>query len=77
MSPPAALEGDHASFDKANRLGVLSMIGAMARFIVNDGLVKYVSQTLPVLPENPSRTPDRTAASSRITLPIVRSDYVS
>jgi drug/metabolite transporter (DMT)-like permease len=47
MDPSAAQGGDHASFVKANRLGVLSMIGAMACFIVNDGLVKYVSQTLP------------------------------
>ena len=47
MSPPAARPGDRDSIAKANRLGVLSMIGAMACFIVNDGLVKYVSETLP------------------------------
>jgi drug/metabolite transporter (DMT)-like permease len=47
MSPPPASLLNHASSVRANRLGVLSMIGAMACFIVNDGLVKYVSQTLP------------------------------
>lgn len=47
MRPPASLPGDHDSIARANRIGVLSMIGAMACFIVNDGLVKYVSQTLP------------------------------
>jgi drug/metabolite transporter (DMT)-like permease len=47
MSAPAAPPGDHDSIVKANRLGVLSMIGAMACFIVNDGLVKYASETLP------------------------------
>lgn len=47
MSPPAALSGDHDSIAKANRRGVLSMIGAMACFIVNDGLVKFVSEALP------------------------------
>jgi len=47
MSRPAALSGDHDSIAKANRRGVLSMVGAMACFIINDGLVKYVSETLP------------------------------
>lgn len=30
-----------------NRIGILCMSGAMASFILNDGLVKYASQTLP------------------------------
>jgi len=47
MRPPTVRPGDHDSIARANRIGVLSMIGAMACFIVNDGLVKYVSQTLP------------------------------
>lgn len=38
---------DHAARTRANRLGILTMIGAMACFIVNDALVKYVSQSLP------------------------------
>jgi len=31
----------------ANRRGVIAMTGAMASFVVNDALVKYVSQSLP------------------------------
>ena len=31
----------------ANRRGILCMSGAMACFILNDGLVKYVSQGMP------------------------------
>jgi len=47
MRRPASGSGDRDSIARANRLGVLSMIGAMGCFIVNDGLVKYVSETLP------------------------------
>jgi len=32
---------------QANRRGVLMMVGAMAGFVVNDAMVKYVSQSLP------------------------------
>ena len=39
--------GDHAPFARANRTGILTMVGAMACFIVNDALVKYASQTMP------------------------------
>src|SRR5207249_10787334 len=38
---------DHASRAHANRVGILAMVAAMACFIVNDTLVKYVSQNLP------------------------------
>jgi drug/metabolite transporter (DMT)-like permease len=38
---------DHASRARANRVGIVAMVAAMACFIVNDTLVKYVSQTLP------------------------------
>ena len=31
----------------ANRRGIIAMMGAMASFVVNDALVKYVSQSLP------------------------------
>lgn len=31
----------------ANRMGIFAMIGAMACFVVNDALIKYVSQSLP------------------------------
>jgi len=31
----------------ANRRGIIAMTGAMASFVVNDALVKYVSQSLP------------------------------
>ena len=41
------MQDDHASAARANRLGALSMVGAMACFVVNDGIIKYVSQTLP------------------------------
>ncbi len=37
----------HARQARANRLGVLAMIGSMACFIANDALVKYASQALP------------------------------
>jgi drug/metabolite transporter (DMT)-like permease len=37
----------HAAQARANRLGVLAMIGAMGCFVVNDTLVKYASQTMP------------------------------
>lgn len=40
-------DDDHASAARANRVGALSMVAAMACFVVNDGLIKYVSQTLP------------------------------
>ena len=30
----------------ANRRGIIAMTGAMASFVVNDALVKYVSQSL-------------------------------
>ena len=30
-----------------NRMGILAMIGAMVCFVINDALVKYVSQSLP------------------------------
>ena len=45
----AALEVDrHALAARANRRGIVSMIGAMGCFIINDALIKYVSQTLPL-----------------------------
>ncbi len=47
MSPRAPAADRHASPISVNRLGILAMIGAMACFIVNDALVKYVSQTVP------------------------------
>ena len=47
MSPRAPAADRHASHISVNRLGILAMIGAMACFIVNDALVKYVSQTVP------------------------------
>ena len=37
----------HAAHARANRRGILAMIGAMACFVVNDALVKYASQTMP------------------------------
>jgi len=46
MTPPT-VESLQASVVKANRLGAMAMVGAMACFIVNDALVKYVSQTMP------------------------------
>lgn len=39
---------DAAAPIKANRRGILSMSAAMACFIVNDALVKYTTQTMPV-----------------------------
>jgi drug/metabolite transporter (DMT)-like permease len=39
--------GEHELHLRANRVGILTMIGAMAFFIVNDALVKYASQTMP------------------------------
>jgi len=47
MTRRATAADEHASHARANRLGILAMIGAMACFIVNDALVKYASQTLP------------------------------
>jgi drug/metabolite transporter (DMT)-like permease len=47
MSRRAAATGHQAPFARANRAGILAMIGAMACFIVNDALVKYASQTMP------------------------------
>jgi len=47
MTRRAAAADEHASHVRANRLGILAMVGAMACFIVNDALVKYASQTLP------------------------------
>lgn len=44
---PSTDSTDHAARTRANSLGILAMIGAMACFIVNDALVKYVSQSLP------------------------------
>ena len=38
---------DHAAHARANRIGILAMIGASACFIVNDSLVKYASETMP------------------------------
>src|ERR1700704_5473185 len=38
---------DHASRARANRVGIVAIVAAMACFIVNDTLVKYVRQTLP------------------------------
>ena len=40
---------DNAADDRvrANRIGILAMVGAMACFIVNDSLVKYASQSMP------------------------------
>jgi drug/metabolite transporter (DMT)-like permease len=37
----------HASRTAANRAGILAMTAAMACFVVNDSLVKYVSQSVP------------------------------
>lgn len=44
---PSAPLHDRAARSRANRHAILAMIGGMACFIVNDALVKYVSQTLP------------------------------
>jgi drug/metabolite transporter (DMT)-like permease len=38
---------DQASRARANRVGILAMVGAMACFIINDTLVKYASQSVP------------------------------
>jgi drug/metabolite transporter (DMT)-like permease len=38
---------EHASRAAANRAGILAMTAAMACFVVNDSLVKYVSQSVP------------------------------
>jgi drug/metabolite transporter (DMT)-like permease len=43
----AAIADEHALHFRANRIGILTMVGAMGCFIVNDTLVKYASQTLP------------------------------
>ena len=47
MSRRAAALDAHALHIHANRYAILTMIGAMACFIVNDTLVKYASQTMP------------------------------
>ena len=47
MSRHSATADAHAAQTRANRLGVLAMIGAMACFVVNDALVKYASQSMP------------------------------
>ena len=39
---------DTAALLKANRRGILLMSGGMALFVINDALVKFVSQSLPV-----------------------------
>ncbi len=44
LTPPAP---HHAALSAANRRSMVSMTMAMAFFIANDALVKYVSQTLP------------------------------
>ena len=36
-----------AAHARANRLGILAMVGAMGCFVINDALVKYASQTMP------------------------------
>jgi len=46
------MEHEHASdaaaaHARANRLGILGMVAAMACFIVNDTMVKYASESLP------------------------------
>ena len=38
---------EHAAHVRANRVGILAMVAAMACFIVNDALVKFASQTMP------------------------------
>jgi drug/metabolite transporter (DMT)-like permease len=38
---------DHASRAHANRVGIQAMVAAMACFIINDTLVKYVGQNVP------------------------------
>jgi drug/metabolite transporter (DMT)-like permease len=43
---PAAADA-HAAHARANRLGILAMVGAMACFVINDALIKYASETLP------------------------------
>ncbi|HSC98960.1 MAG TPA: DMT family transporter [Casimicrobiaceae bacterium] len=45
LAKPAA--ADDATRAHANRVGILPMVAAMACFIINDTLVKYVSQTAP------------------------------
>ena len=47
MAQDATTADAHAAQARANRLGVLAMIGAMACFVVNDALVKYASQSMP------------------------------
>jgi len=37
----------HAEHARANRVGALAVVGAMACFVLNDGLVKYASETIP------------------------------
>lgn len=47
MPAPMSLPLPHLAISAANRRGIMSMTIAMAFFISNDALVKYVSQTLP------------------------------
>jgi len=47
MAQDATTADAHTAQARANRLGVLAMIGAMACFVVNDALVKYASQSMP------------------------------
>jgi drug/metabolite transporter (DMT)-like permease len=42
-----ATAATHAEQARANRTGALAIIGAMACFVLNDGLVKYASETIP------------------------------
>jgi drug/metabolite transporter (DMT)-like permease len=47
MTHHAAAANAHAAQARANRLGILAMVGAMGCFVVNDALIKYASETLP------------------------------
>ena len=38
-----------ASHFRANRNGILAMVGAVACFVINDSLVKYASETMPAM----------------------------
>jgi drug/metabolite transporter (DMT)-like permease len=47
MTHRTAAADAHAAHARANRLGILAMVGAMGCFVVNDALIKYASETLP------------------------------
>ncbi len=46
MHSSASTDARHAAIAANNRIGIAAMIGAMGCFIVNDALIKYVSQSM-------------------------------